>query len=596
MLFSILLSSFLLSAEASDTLQTVRVVADKGVIVSKADTISFTNETDITDVLELIPGLYINDYGGIRGLKTASMRGLGTAHTAIYLDGVRIGNVQSGQPDLGMLPMENFGSTVVDYAQNSLSFRTAKPVFNKRPVTGRIRLRGGSFCTYEPDVRIDFRLSDKIMMTTSAYGVFSKGNFGYGDGLRRENNDIGQVRTGIDLWGKINDGDWHAKVFYNSASRGAPGSVTFTSSDRQVDRNIHMQGLLRKRINRVYTLSLSGKAAYDDISYLSEPVDSKYIQKEIQINSSHEFSICDWLKMTAAADLQWDGLNADNYTASRFGTNVVIAGTVITKRVRANISLDYYGIFDKGSKEINSLSPSLGLRFKVFEGFHITAFCRKSHRNPTFNELYFPGFGNPELKAEGALLTDIGVEWHRKVSDKWMLKVKADAFYNFLNDKIASSPTAENPNIWLPYNIGIVESFGSDLQLDLRYSNKDIEAGVMTRYSYQNATDKTPTSGTFGFPIAYVDKNTAILNASGIYKGWKLEAKWSIHSGRRDSYGEMPDWNTFDLKAGKDFHLQKDCVLELFLSLKNLNDCRYEFVSGYPMPGREFMAGLGFRF
>ena len=126
-LTSLLIAAGLLVAETPDTLQAVTIVADKGVVVSRTDTVALRADGTATQALLRIPGLGISDYGGLAGLKGVSLRGLGTAHTDIYLDGVRVSNFQSGQNDLGMLPMETLGSAVVDYAQNSVSFRTAKP-------------------------------------------------------------------------------------------------------------------------------------------------------------------------------------------------------------------------------------------------------------------------------------------------------------------------------------------------------------------------------------------------------------------------------------------------------------------------------------
>ena len=111
-LSSLLFAAGLLVAETPDTLQAVTIVADKGVVVSRTDTVSFKHYTTATEALLRVPGLGISDYGGLAGLKGVSLRGLGTAHTDIYLDGVRVSNFQSGQNDLGMLPVETLGSVV----------------------------------------------------------------------------------------------------------------------------------------------------------------------------------------------------------------------------------------------------------------------------------------------------------------------------------------------------------------------------------------------------------------------------------------------------------------------------------------------------
>ncbi|MBO6239118.1 MAG: Plug domain-containing protein, partial [Bacteroidales bacterium] len=117
-LTSLLFAAGLLVAETPDTLQAVTIVADKGVVVSRTDTVSILKHNTVSEALLRLPGLALTDYGGLSGLKGVSLRGLGTAHTAIYLDGVRVSNFQSGQNDLGMLPLETLGSAVVDYSQN----------------------------------------------------------------------------------------------------------------------------------------------------------------------------------------------------------------------------------------------------------------------------------------------------------------------------------------------------------------------------------------------------------------------------------------------------------------------------------------------
>ena len=268
MLTSILISAGLLLSglpsdsheSVSDTLHAVTITADKGVTVSRADTLKPGNSFSVSDVLLRSSSFHIGDNGGFAGLKTVSLRGLGSAHTAIYVDGVRVGNVQSGQNDLGMIGTENLGNVVVDYAQNSVSFNTARPVFTDSPVAGAVRMDAGSFGTWLPSARLDFRLSDKLSLSANASGVFSKGNFTYGDGLVRENNDVTQVRAGLDLFGIMNGGDYHVKAYYSQVERGTPGSVTWPSDDRQKDKNAFIQGHMTKAFGSLYTLHASAKA------------------------------------------------------------------------------------------------------------------------------------------------------------------------------------------------------------------------------------------------------------------------------------------------------------------------------------------------
>ena len=53
--------------------------------------------TDISDALRRMSGVNIRDYGGAGGMKTVSIRGLGSQHTAVVYDGVSLSDCQSGQ-------------------------------------------------------------------------------------------------------------------------------------------------------------------------------------------------------------------------------------------------------------------------------------------------------------------------------------------------------------------------------------------------------------------------------------------------------------------------------------------------------------------
>jgi len=604
MLLSLILSAGLVSGgspagtevPATDSLHAVTVTADKGVVVSRKDTLSLANSFTVSDVLQLSPSLLVGDNGGPAGLKTVSLRGMGSAHTAIYVDGVRVGNVQSGQTDLGMLGMENFSSAVVDYAQNSVSFSTARPVFGAHPVSASALFLAGSFGTYMPKIRLDFRLTDRLSLSANASGVFSKGDFTYADTLSRTNNDLMQFRAGLDLFGIMGGGDFHIKAYYNDAERGTPGSIFYPSADRQKDRNAFLQGVMTKRFSNLYTLKISAKGSYDDIFYTSSWGDSRYGQTELQLNSAHDFQIKDWWKLSLAADLQWDGLKSTGYEASRFSAFAALASSFRLQRFSADVAFEYQGAFDRNGLSRNAFSPSVDLKYTVLKGLDVIAFGRRAYRIPTFNELYYAGYGNPELMPEDAWMTDIGLDFHRTLSSKWSLSAKLDGFCNLLKDKIISAPTEADPNIWLPYNIGRVRSAGVDAVVGTDYHSDGWLFSFDAKYTWQSAVDITQDSYSYGSAVPYIAKHTVVLSGLLSWKGWSLSPLWQLRAGRSDGYGELPDWNTLDLSLGKSFSLGKGGTLAMKVSARNLLDARYEVVSGYPMPGRSFMAGVEYKF
>lgn len=604
MLLSIFLSVGLLSADRpggmddllpTDSLQAVTITAEKGIIVSRTDTLSVKKSFTISDALFQCPGLYIGDNGGSAGLKTISLRGLGSAHTSIYIDGVRVGNVQSGQNDLGMLDTDIYGSVVVDYAQNSVSFNTLKPTFTDDAFAGRIGFHAGSFGTYNPSARLDFKLSDRLLLSANASAHLSKGDFKLPDGLVRTNNDIKQFRGGVDLFGNMSDGEYHLKAYCNSSERGTPGSMTWPSEDRQQDMNAFVQGSLKKRFSDLYTLHLALKGSYDDIYYTSSWGDSEYGQTEYQFNMAHDFQILSWWKLTFAADTQMDDLKSSNYSAFRTTLISALASSFTFERFAGNVALEYNGAFDRGLMSRYAFSPSADIRYSFSEDLGVMAFARRAFRIPTFNELYYVGYGNPELKPEDAWLTDVCLDYKKSLSESLTIRSKADVFYNLLTDKITSAPTPEDPNIWQPYNIGQVRSAGFDLIAGFEHK-RVWRYGLDARYSYLSAIDITPESYLYGTQIPYIARHTFILDASVEWKGWMLASLWQLRSGRTDSSGDMPSWSSLDLVLSKSFNIKGIGDFDVRIAVKNLYDCRYEVVSGYPMPGRSVIGGVFFKF
>ena len=64
----------------------------------------------LSDALKYMSGVVVRDYGGTGGMKTVSVRGLGTQHTGVAYDDIALTDCQTGQIDLGKLSLENVSS------------------------------------------------------------------------------------------------------------------------------------------------------------------------------------------------------------------------------------------------------------------------------------------------------------------------------------------------------------------------------------------------------------------------------------------------------------------------------------------------------
>ena len=579
--------------EITDTLNYSTVIAERGFIVSRKDSVILDGNLRAEEALTKIPGLLVNDNGGVSGLKTISLRGLGSAQTAIYIDGVRVGNLMSGQTDISMLSMGNFSIATVDYAQNSISFTSTEPIFQEgRKVSCNASFHGGSFGTYIPEISVGYKVNDEVTASAHTGATLYDGY--------REHSAMDQYFGGIDFSGKIEDGEWKVKGLINYSDRECPGSATYPYLSEQQDINSLIQSNLIKSFNSTYSLNASAKVSYDNMNYTDAYSSNFYRQSEIQLNSSHLFRISPWCDLSATVSGSWNGLKSDNYESgegliSRVGIITAGSASFHTERLKAEVNLEYKGGYDRGPEIIDNrhcLSPSASIRYRLFDGFDIVAFGRRNCHIPTFNDLYYSFQGNKDLKSETAWLTDIGFDWHKKLNGSWSLEAKADGFFNWLTDKITWAPSPQDEYTWLPYNIGKVRSVGADAIISAKYSDKEWKAGVSARDSYQDARDRTPDASTFNSQIAYIAKHTAVICADLEYKGWRLEAFWNFRGGRNDSYGPMPSWNTLDINASKTVKIKDACRLAFNLMARNITDNHYEVSSGYPMPGWALYGGM----
>ncbi|MFD2146842.1 TonB-dependent receptor [Mucilaginibacter antarcticus] len=90
--------------------------------ITASDFIKY-NALNVADAVRNFSGVIIKDYGGIGGLKTMSVRGLGANHTAVLYDGIQINDAENGQVDLGKLNVSNIQKISLYNAQPQIYYK-----------------------------------------------------------------------------------------------------------------------------------------------------------------------------------------------------------------------------------------------------------------------------------------------------------------------------------------------------------------------------------------------------------------------------------------------------------------------------------------
>ena len=81
---------------------------------------------DLSEAVKRFSGVTVQDYGGIGGLKTVSVRSLGAKHTAVCYDGVTVTDAQSGQVDISRFSLDNVDMISLSIGQADDIFQTAR--------------------------------------------------------------------------------------------------------------------------------------------------------------------------------------------------------------------------------------------------------------------------------------------------------------------------------------------------------------------------------------------------------------------------------------------------------------------------------------
>lgn len=601
------------------------------------------NSLSVADAVRYFSGVQIKDYGGIGGLKSVNVRGMGTNHTGVFFNGIQLGNAQNGQIDLGRFSLENMEEIALYHGQKSDILQSARefgnggsiylvsrrPRFEEGKTTNlKASIRAGSFDLINPSLLYEYKISDRVTTTLNAEWINSSGKYkfrykrntpagqvAYDTTAVRQNGDIDAVRVEGSLNTYLDNGFWKVQFYHYTSERGVPGAIVnnvWKRGERVWDRNSFVQSSFRHRINPKLESVLNMKYAVDFTHYVNQDdkqlhVDNIYKQKEIYLSSANRYNILKNWETSLAYDFQWNDLS-DFAEASR-QTHWLSLATALTLKERFKMQASILGTFvrDKGSatdKEYvtrDAFTPALYISWQAFgeKGPVFRAFSKRSFRMPTFNDLYYVNVGNALLEPERVTQNNFGLLYDLEQKDHWFryFQIGADIYYNVEKNKIVAYPGGQLFR-WTMLNLGRVEVKGVDVTATA--TTVPATEWVLTaklQYTYQDARDLTDRADLYyRDQIPYIPWNSGSAVAMVSYRSWGLNYSFIYVGGRYNQqdnirYNYMQPWYTSDLSLSKEFRL-KPSVLQVTAEVNNLLSQDYDVILNYPMPKRNFRIRL----
>ncbi|MGM8360639.1 TonB-dependent receptor plug domain-containing protein [Flavobacterium sp. ARAG 55.4] len=603
------------------------------------------NSLSVADAIRYFSGVQLKDYGGIGGLKTINVRSLGSAHTAVFYDGMSISNAQNGQVDLGKYSLDNIEaielyngqkSTIFQpargfFASNTLYLRTKTPEFSDgKNIKIRTNLKTGSFGLFNPSLLYQQKLSEKFALTASTDWTKADGKYkyryqkknGYDTTAVRQNGDIEAFRGELTLHTQLNPSiKGSLKAYFYNSERGLPGAIVANNYEhfqRQWDRNFFVHGTIQSSFDKKFELLVNLKYSKDysryrdpDYKTLEGALDNKYYQNEFYTSVATLYTINSWWKTSLAADFSINTLDANLYRfpyPARYSYLGALSSEMNWNRLDIQVNLlgtyvdEQVKYFQQGDSQ-RIFCPVLSASFQPSnnKNFRIRAFYKESFRLPTFNDLYYTFIGNSSLKPEFTTQYDFGSTYI--IEPKKFLQsasFQADVYYNRVKDKIIAIPST-NLFRWTMVNLGEVDIRGAEINSNFVFklpSQVFLDLGLS--YTWQRAIDITPNSSTYKNQIPYTTINSGTLTAAINWKNWQINYSF-MYTGERYSQkaniavNYVQPWYTSDMAViwnGKLAHLP----VKMGVEVNNFFNQYYDVVLNFPMPGRNYRLNLSLNF
>ena len=547
--------------------------------------------TSIPDLLRTVPGLDVVQSGGAGTVTSLFLRGTNSTQTLVLVDGVKLNSPFFGLVDVSSLSTANvervevvrgpfsalWGSEAVGGVVQLFSRRTAGEKDLGGHVTGA--LGNGSAVQGTADVAVR---AGGASITAGWRRATEDG------ALPNEFFAVTNLSGGVEV--PFGDGSRAGVVLRSDRSTtGIPFSNGAPTPSRKTTADTTTLAVpVVVAFDPKTTLETSLLASRDRPTY-SDPDDPwGYTFSETNARRAggraaltHDFGT---QRLTFGSDVEWTRVkNADSYGVSLDEAStrtwsffvedrIAFAGErlVVTAGLRRD-DHSAYGAF---------WSPRGTVVFLASKTVKLRAAAGGAFRSPTSGELYYPFSGNPDLKPERSASVEAGVD----VALAAALTAESTLFRNEIRDLIQYVPQS-----YTNENVGRARTQGVEAAL-----RGEIGGGFFARvsYTYLDATDLDT-----GLPLLRRPKNRASATVGVSLKGgasFQATGAWVGSRLDRDAVDftqlvTMPSYVRFDVAATAPRVLGH---VAPFLRVANVFGSGYEEASGFPAPGRRFLAGL----
>lgn len=543
----------------------------------------------VADALRGVPGLAIANSGGRGQPASFFLRGSDSDHVLVLIDGVKVGS-----PTLGVAPFQDFPIDQVERIEvvrgprsslyGSEAIGGVIQIFTRKgggTLTPRASFGGGSYGTANASLGLSgggesgwFDLSGRVEDSTgfnACNGLpFVAGCFVDQPDRDGFSNRAGHARAGYRFQDLVEvDLHWLGSRS-DTEYDGSPFGGNRSSATQQI-----AGGKLVWYPRSDWTQTLAGGRSWDDLKVFYEAAfvdrfdttrDTLSWQNDIVLGTDQLFT----------AGLDWQ--------------NDQVEGTVdysVTARRNRGLFAEYQGGFAdqliklSGRHDHNEQfgghdSGNLAWGYRLGNGWRLSASYGTAFKAPTFNDLYYPFFGNPSLEPETSQSLEVGIAGDL-AGGTWSLNL----YRTKIEDLIAFDAIEQHPA-----NIDAARILGLEAVLATRVLDWDLSTNL-TLLNPENRSSG-PDQGN---QLPRRPKQSLRLDLDRSFGDLSLGGTVYAVGQRYDDLAnrfELDPYLRLDLRA----EYRLDAVLSLQARIENLLDADYETAAFYNQPGRAFYVTL----
>jgi vitamin B12 transporter len=580
---------------ATRTAQTADAALASVSVITRQD-IERMQAQSLPDVLRGMSGLTISNSGGAGKATSVHLRGTNADHVLVLVDGIKVGSATTGTASFQDIPVSQIERIEIVRGPRA-------SLYGSEAIGGVIQIftrKGGG------------ALTPSFSATAGRYGTAS-GLFGLSGG-------------GDQGWFNAKLNQQNITGFNACNGKPAPGAagcrVTEPDKDGYRNSSLGLRGGYRFDNGAAadFNALQANSFSKSDGSILAGN-ETKAAQRIL--GGSVYFSAAEQWNMTLRggrsqdnSDLFFNGLHIDRYNTQRDNLTwqndialdnhqLVSAGLdyqqdqieslrAYAQTARSNRALfgQYQGSFGAHSLQVSARrdnnqqfgshnTAGLGYGFAVNDTMRLTASYGTAFKAPTFNQLYYPGFGSAALRPELSRSFDAGVAGHG-AAYKWSL----NAYQTDITDLIGYNTTP-------PYsivNINTARLRGMEWQLQTRLADCEINGALtlqdprQTSGANQGKLLNRRATETMRIEVAH-ELGMYRLAGSLYAEGRRFDDLANTDTKRLGGYGLL------DVRA--EYRVAPDWLVQG--RIDNLLDKRYETAQFYNQPARGLYFTLNYQ-